>query len=404
MANDAPTLLCDVSTGQPRPIVPENWRRKLFDVIHGLSHPSIRTTRKLLTSKCVWHGLNKQLISWARACIPCQQSKISRHVRAPLARFEVPQRRFTHINLDLVGPLPASQEYTYLLTIVDRSTRWPEATPLSDISAQTCAKALVANWVARFGLPSDITSDRGAQFTSALWGRMAELLGTKLHHTTAYHPQANGTVGRFHRHLKSALSARLFTPHWIDELPWVLLSIRTAPKEDLNASSAELVYSTPLIVPGDFVARADTTWHPNDQLRSLWDFAQSFEPVPTSTHGTPPVSIPRNLHIAKFVFIRQDAQKNPFQRPYEGPFKVIKTGEKYFKIQKGNRQESVSIDRLKPAYQDLDLPIEVAQPPLRGRPPRQAQQSQLRPKQISDPTGRSSYGRVIRTITRYQGV
>ena len=85
-------------------------------------------------------------------------------------------------------------------------------------------------------MPTDITSDRGAQFTSDVWSALSESLGAKLHHTTAYHPQSNGLVERFHRSLKAALRARLTTPSWMDELPWVMLGLRTAPKEDLGAS------------------------------------------------------------------------------------------------------------------------------------------------------------------------
>lgn len=151
----------------------------------------------------------------------------------------------------IVGPLPQSRGITHL-TIVDRFTRWPEAIPLSNTSTTTCARALVANWVARFGVPAHISSDRGAQFTSGLWSSMAHLLGVTLHFTTAYHPQANGMVERFHRRLKTALRARLSRPDWMDELPWVLLG--TAPKEDLETSSAELVYGDPLAVPGDSIS------------------------------------------------------------------------------------------------------------------------------------------------------
>ena len=80
-------------------------------------------------------------------------------------------------------------------------------------------------------------------------------MGTKHHRTTAYHPQANGLVERFHRHLKSALRTRLTGPRWIYELPWVLLGIRTSPKEDIGCSSAELVYGAPLTIPGQFLPR-----------------------------------------------------------------------------------------------------------------------------------------------------
>ena len=90
-------------------------------------------------------------------------------MKAPLSTFKVPIRHFDHINIDLVGPLPPSQGYTYLFTIVDCFTHWPEAIPLSDTSASTCARALVSHWISRFGLPGAISSDRGAQFTFKLW-------------------------------------------------------------------------------------------------------------------------------------------------------------------------------------------------------------------------------------------
>ena len=82
---------------------------------------------------------------------------------------------------------------------------------------------------------------------------VSELYGSKVQQTTAYHPQANGLVERFHRHLKSSLKSRLRDANWSDELPWVMLGIRSAPKGDLGCSSAELVYGSPLTVPGEFL-------------------------------------------------------------------------------------------------------------------------------------------------------
>ena len=137
----------------------------MFDVLHGLSHLSVRVTRRLVADKFVWHGLRKQVGLWAKACIACQTSKVQQHIRAPLETFQVPHRRFDHIHVDLVGPLPPSNGFTHLLTVVDRFTRWPEAIPLSNTSALTCAQALVSQWIARFGVPMDMSSDRGSQFT-----------------------------------------------------------------------------------------------------------------------------------------------------------------------------------------------------------------------------------------------
>ena len=364
------TLLCDISTGTPRPVVPTAWRRHVFDAIHGLSHPSIRATKKLIASKFIWRGLQKQVGEWAKSCIPCQTSKIQWHTKAPLETLQVPNRRFDHIHVDLVGPLPPSNGFTHLLTVVDRFTRWPEAIPLSDTTTPACAQALVTQWIARFGAPMDITSDRGPQFTSHLWTSVAQLLGTTLHHTTAYHPQSNGLVERFHRHLKSAIRARLTGPNWTKELPWVLLGIRTAPKEDLGCSSAELVYGTPLTVPGDFVASHSPPTDHHSQLQRLREQVRALAPVPTSQHGAVPATVPNTLQKSKFVFIRRDAHRTPLQRPYEGPFRVIETGTKTFKIDIGGRPQVITIDRLKPAHLDVDGPVPIAKPNPRGRPSR----------------------------------
>ena len=78
---------------------------------------------------------------------------------------------------------------------------------MKDISAATCADALIRGWIARFGIPTNLTSDRGAQFTSALWAELGKTLSIKNINTTAYHPQANGLVERFHRTLKASLMA-----------------------------------------------------------------------------------------------------------------------------------------------------------------------------------------------------
>ena len=104
---------------------------------------------------------------------------------------------------------------------------------------------------------------------SQLWASIAQLLGTKLRHTTAYHPQSKGLFECFHRHLKSAMRARLAGPNWIKDLLWVLLVIRTAPKEDLGGSAAELVYGTPLTVPRDFLANHSHNSDHSSQLQCL---------------------------------------------------------------------------------------------------------------------------------------
>ena len=99
-----------------------------------------------------------------------------------------------------------------------------------------------------------LTSDRGAQFTSSLWAALCSLLNIQQHNqTTAYHPQSNGMVERFHRCLKDALRARSAAANWVDHLPWVLLGLRAAAREDNGSTPAQAVFGSPLILPGRFL-------------------------------------------------------------------------------------------------------------------------------------------------------
>ena len=116
---------------------------------------------------------------------------------------------------------------------------------MEDETATSCASALLGSWVSRFGIPEHITSDRGGQFVSGVWSSLARLLGIKFHYTTAYHPQANDMIERWHITLKAALMARCTKSDWMYHLPWVLLGIHTMLKEGLRVSAAEMV-------PGEF--------------------------------------------------------------------------------------------------------------------------------------------------------
>ena len=360
------TLLCDTSTGVPRPIVPRPWQRTVFNTIHGLAHPGIRASRKLVAARFVWHGVNKQVGLWAKTCIPCQRAKVQQHVSAPLEHGQLPDRRFQKIHVDIVGPLPISQGHNYLLTIIDRYTRWPEAIPMVDATATTCARALLSHHIARFGVPADISSDRGPQFTSHLWTALNCLMGTQVHRTTAYHPQSNGIVERLHRQLKSALKARLIGPNWMDELPLVLLGLRSIPKEDLGCAPSELVYGTSLRLPGEFFEESRTSTDPSvsELLTYLRTTMEKIRPRQTTHHRQHIAYAPSELQNCKFVFVRHDAHRTPLQCTYDGPFRVVNRSVKFFTLDLHGKQDTVSVDRLKPAFVDPDFipPEELTTP------------------------------------------
>jgi hypothetical protein len=135
-------------------------------------------------------------------------------------------------------PLQYSNNFNYIFTIIDRTSKWMEAIPLSDTSAAACAKALTFCWISCFGVPETITSHRSPQFTSNLWFKLCEMLHISHKQTTAYHPELNGAVERLHRRLKDAFCARAAAATWSEELPFVLLGLRAQPRKDTGLSLA----------------------------------------------------------------------------------------------------------------------------------------------------------------------
>ena len=153
-------LWFDSSSGRHRPLVPLSWQKKVFSAIHNLSHPGIRATRRLVSSRFVWRGMAADVGLWCRECADCQRAKVTSQPSAPIQPISVPARRFTHLHLDLVGPLTASVEgFTHVMTMIDITTRWVEVIPLSSTTAFACADALIAGWISRFGVPAAITTD-----------------------------------------------------------------------------------------------------------------------------------------------------------------------------------------------------------------------------------------------------
>ena len=176
---------------------------------------------------------------WAQFCLSCRQSKVQRHSKSPLATFATPDARFNQIYIDIVDPLPPSHGFSYILTLtcIDHFTRWPEATPITDITVETIAQAFIHTWISRFGIPSTVTTDRGCQFESALWNQFMHLLGCKHIYTTSYHPAANGLIEHFHHQLKASLKAHPNPTHWTDFLSFLLLGVRTQLKGDLHCTA-----------------------------------------------------------------------------------------------------------------------------------------------------------------------
>jgi transposase InsO family protein len=153
---------------------------------------------------------------WQQCAVTARSARVARSTSSqqhPSTPSWFPARRFSHLHVDIVGPLPASSEgYVHLLIIIDRSTGWFEAVPMKSMEASTWVDAFISTWVACFGAWCAITTDRGKQFTSSLSISTCTRLGIQHILTTSYHPQSNGLVERMHRQIKDALCAHAAGP------------------------------------------------------------------------------------------------------------------------------------------------------------------------------------------------
>ncbi len=99
----AQRLAGDVSTGNFRPIVPLKFRKNIFDNFHNVAHPGRLASHRIISSRFVWRGLYRDVTAWARGCLACQWGKIHRHTRLVPLPIPIPQRRFSHLHVDLVA-------------------------------------------------------------------------------------------------------------------------------------------------------------------------------------------------------------------------------------------------------------------------------------------------------------
>ena len=168
-----------------------------------------------------------------------------------------------------------------------------------------------------------LTSDRGSQFCSSFWRRVCEILGIQHSRTTAYHPETNGLVERFHRCLKDVLQTRLVGPHWLAHLPWTMLGLCTSPRERSALSPAQYVFGTPLCLPAQFVNDKGF----GEMIRRRLSARLVEQPVHNRKSM---LTMEKELDC---VFVRNDsAVVPPLELRYKGPFKVVSCGDGFFRL------------------------------------------------------------------------
>ena len=230
-------------------VVPKKFR----EVVMKLAHESImsghlatsRTISRVL-SEFYWPGVQSDIKRFCRSCDICQRTVYKGKVtKYPLQKMPLIDEPFKRVAVDIVGPIhPVTDKGNrYILTLVDYATRYPEAIPLKTIETERVAEALL-DIFSRVGIPQEMLSDMGTQFTSSLMKEVSRLISVKQITTTPYHPMTNGMVERFNGTLKQMLK-RMCSDRpkdWDKYINAVLFAYREVPQESLGFSPFEIVY------------------------------------------------------------------------------------------------------------------------------------------------------------------
>ena len=263
--------------------------------------------------------------------------------------------------------------------IVDRTTRYVDAVPMTEATTLACADALLHSWVSRHGLSRHCTSDNGVEFVSEIWRIMQGKLGIKLNYTPLYTPQANGLCERQNSTIKTSLKAALVEMgekhknNWYDFLPWILLMKRVSYQKELDASPSMLVYGSNPAVPGDCLVNPGDDMDTADLQNLVKQLTKLDSATPKQTSSQPSNQIPvlEPPQSVTHVYIKEHSAKG-LEAQYRGPFAIIsRPSRSTVKIRVGfyaNGEERVQVRH----WRDLKIAerrseVEAERPKL-GRP------------------------------------
>jgi len=359
-------LYCDVVHDTRRIYLPQSMRDEIFLKFHSLAHPGIKAAIRYMTRIYVYPDIKKHITKLTRLCQICAKVKVHVHNTAQIGTYAASTGRFQNSHVDVYGPFPENSGYKYLLTCIDRYTRYPIAVPLKDTCTDTLIEAYLLHVVSHFGPARTLVTDRGAQFTSSKWNDLMQSLKTQHYTTSAYTPKTNSAIERFHRTLNAAIKAHAQANEqiWLPKLPYILLAIRNTIDPDINISPAQAVYGQAIALPGDLLPPYESK---NEMTAS--DFAKKlhkcmqFIPPRVSRPPATKERIDKRLTTCTHVYVRKENRRK-MDNHYYGPFRVLERRDTYFKLELPNGPDNVSIDRIKAAWTIDDYLEAPEQPPV----------------------------------------
>ena len=230
-------------------VVPRAYRSEILNLAHEIpmsGHLGVNKTYHKILNHFFWPGLKSDVSQHCKSCHTCQMvgkpnQTIPKAFLQPIPAFDEP---FSRIIIDSVGPLPKTKSgCQYLLTIMCASTHFPEAIPLRNIKTKTIVKALV-KFFTFVGLPRSVQSDRDSNFMSGIFQQVMHDFGIKQYKSSAYHPESQGALERFHQSSKNMIRSYCFDTEkdWDEGIHLLLFAVRESVKESLGFSPFELVF------------------------------------------------------------------------------------------------------------------------------------------------------------------
>ena len=230
----------------------------------------------LLRQRFWWSSMEEDTRGFVAACLVCSQQKSSRQAPSGLLHpLPVPRRPWSHVSLDFVTGLPSSDGNTVILTVVDRFSKTAQFIPLPKLpTAKETAEIMLEHVFRLHGLPCDVVSDRGPQFTSRFWSEFCSLLGATVSLSSGFHPQSNGQAERMNQEMETALRCLCSRnpASWSKQLLWIEYAHNTLPSSATGLSPFQCSrgYQPPLFpeqereasVPSvqAFIRRCRRTW------------------------------------------------------------------------------------------------------------------------------------------------
>ena len=363
-------------------VVPKCMRGKILTQYHdesngGGGHLGIDKTLKKVRQRFHWYGLREDVENWVKSCQSCQSRRRCKPVhRAPLVSVWSGYP-FERVAMDLIPALPqTARGNRHALVIVDYFTKWVEAFPLPNMTAEAIAEVYTNNVISRFGAPTSLHTDQGSNFDSNLFRKVCELLGIRKTRTTAYHPAGDGLVERFNQTLEGLLSHLVNSRgnDWDLHLPASLLAYRSSVHKGTGFTPHYLLFGREMTVPADVMyglPPQHPAFEPAGYVRSLRERLEgAYDLVRrrlAQEHRRQKTTYDRGSNLRSFrvndlVYVLtpivQPGCSRKFARFWRGPYTVTgKISDVNYRVQDTAapyREMVVHIDRLKRCYQRFD--------------------------------------------------